>query len=325
MNDRTYRVRTAAALLAGVVLSGCGAVVEPSGAGARDIERVWWLMFWLGLVPLVIVVALVLSLTRRKTKESRLTDRHMVVYGGVVLSSLLLVPVIITTAVTQLGLDLPGEERLEVEITGHQFWWDIRYPTSDGMVRTANELHIPVGIPVDLSLTSEDVIHSVWVPEIHGKMDLVPGRVNELQIMANEAGVFEGRCAEFCGLGHANMQLIVVAHPPDEFDAWLESESAPADVDVDTSTLQGFADACAPCHTVRGLFDDPAYEGDFGPDLTHLGSRRMLAANIIPNTPEFLARWIIDPREVKPGTRMPDVGLGADELNAILDLLDQLD
>lgn len=308
-----------------LALSACGGMLDPAGEGAAKVENLWWLMFWLGLIPFLIVLGLVLAVARRSEPTSVENDRRFVVYGGVVLSSILLVPVIAATAVVQLDLELPGEDRMAIQVTGHQFWWDIQYDTPDGTLRTANELHIPVDVPIDLALSSADVIHSFWVPEIAGKMDLVPGRINELQIMANEPGVFRGRCAEFCGLAHANMQLIVVAHPADEFESWLERESAPATVEADIGTLQEFANSCAPCHTVRGLFDNPSFEGNFGPDLTHFNSRRMLAANIIPNTPEFLARWLVDPDGVKPGTRMPDVGLEPEDLEALLDLLDQLD
>lgn len=307
-------------------VSACGGAVEPTGQAARRINELSWVMFWLGLIPMLIVVGIIVAiLWWRRRHESRVTDRHFVMYGGVLLPILLLIPVIVLTGVTQLNLGVDGDDRLEVELTGHQFWWDIQYVTDDRRVRSANELHIPTDTPIDLRLTSVDVIHSVWLPEIHGKMDLIPGRVNTLEISVDKPGVYGGQCAEFCGLGHALMRLVIVAHPPAEFEVWLEEEAAAAEVEVDTETMQTFANSCAPCHTVRGLFDDPIYEGDFGPDLTHLASRRQLGANILPNTREALARWIIDPEGVKPGNPMPDVGLDAAELNEILDLLSQLD
>lgn len=307
-------------------LSACGGIVEPASPAARRISELTWWLFWLGLIPMLVVIGIIAAiLLWRRRHESRVTDRHFVVYGGVLLPILLLIPVIVMTAVTQLNLGVDGDDRLTVELTGHQFWWDIKYVTDEQTVRSANELHIPTDTPIDLRLTSVDVVHSVWIPQIHGKMDLLPGRVNTLEISVDRPGVYEGQCAEFCGLAHALMRLVVVAHPPDEFEAWLEEEAAAAEVDVDTGTMQTFANSCAPCHTIRGLYDDPSYEGAFGPDLTHLASRRQLGANILPNTPEALARWIIDPEGVKPGNRMPDVGLDAAELNAILDLLSQLD
>lgn len=319
-------LRSTALVATVFVLASCGAVVEPAGQAARRISDLWWVMFWLGLIPMLVVIGLIAAIGWwRRRHESRVTGRHFVIYGGIGLSTLLLIPVIIMTGVTQLNLGVEGDDRLVIELTGHQFWWDIQYVTDDQRVRTANELHLPTNTPIDLRLTSADVIHSVWIPEIHGKMDLIPGRVTTLEIDVDQPGVYQGLCAEFCGLAHATMRLVVVAHPPDEFKTWLEEEAAPAEVDVDTGTMQTYANSCAPCHTIRGVFDDPIYEGDFGPDLTHLASRRQLGANLLPNTRESMARWIIDPGGVKPGTTMPDVGLNAAALNDILDLLGQLD
>lgn len=319
------RIRLLACLMA-LSIGACSSGIEPAGEAARSIDRLTVTMFWLGLIPMAIVIGIIGAiLWWRRRHESGVKERHFVVGGGVVLSILLLAPVIGLTAVTQLNLGVAGDDRLEIEITGHQFWWDIQYVTDGGPVRTANELHIPTDTPIDLRITSADVIHSFWVPEIHGKLDLIPGQVNTLEIQVDKPGVYEGACAEFCGIAHSLMRLLVVAHPPEEFETWLAEEAAPAQVEVDTATMQEFANSCAPCHTVRGLFDDPAYEGGFGPDLTHIASRRMLGANILPNTPEALARWIVDPEGAKPGNRMPDVGLDAAGLTQILDLLSQLD
>lgn len=314
-------------MLVGLV-SCSGGVLDPSGAGARRITDVWWVMFWVGLIPLAIVL-IILTLTAAGRQPGRLfTDRRIIVYGGVVLSSLLLVPVVAVTMLAERDLRHTDEAALTIEVVGHQFWWDVYYPdpTGEGTVRGANEIHIPVGEPVVLRVTSNDVIHSLWVPEIHGKIDLIPGHTNELTVQADEAGVFRGQCAEFCGIGHALMRLIVVAAPPDEFDQWLIEQSQPADVTISSGLRQTFGNSCAPCHTVRGIFEIPeTFEGDFGPDLTHFASRRMIGANILPNTPEALARWIIDPQGVKPGNRMPDVGLDADDLDDIIALLNELE
>lgn len=326
MGSDARRRRAVLISLLTISLGACGSGIEPAGEAARRIDRLTTTMFWLGLIPMVVVVGIIVAIVLwRRRHRSPVTERHFVMGGGVVFSILLLVPVIVLTAVTQLNLGIDGDDRLEIEITGHQWWWDIRYVTDDGMVRTANELHVPTDTPIDLRLTSADVIHSVWIPELHGKIDLIPDQVNTLEIHVDEPGVYEGNCAEFCGIAHALMRLLVVAHPPAEFETWLAEETAPPQVDVDIATMQEFANSCAPCHTVRGLFDDHAYEGDFGPDLTHLASRRMIGANILPNTPEALARWIVDPEGAKPGNRMPDVGLDAEELTQILDLLRQLD
>jgi cytochrome c oxidase subunit II len=310
------------------LLAACGGgALEPSGAGASRIADLWWVMFWLGLVPLVLVLGIIVAAATKREPGRFVTDRRMILYGGVLLSSLLLVPVVVVTTLVERDLRSDHGDGLIIELVGHQFWWDVFYPdpTGDGVVRTANEIHIPVGETVILRVTSSDVIHSVWIPELHGKIDLIPGRVNELTLHAERAGVFEGRCGEFCGIGHALMGLVVVASPRAEFDDWLWQQSQPASIEVPTATRQAFANSCGPCHTVRGLFDEEAFEGDYGPDLTHFASRRTIGASLLPNTTEALARWIVDPQGIKPGNRMPNVGLGAEDLNAIIALLRELE
>jgi cytochrome c oxidase subunit II len=321
--------RRLCAFLSLFAITACSGALDPSGpgAGARRIADLWWVMFWLGLIPIVVVTVLVVLIARNRERGPFLTERRMIVQGGVVLSVLLLIPVVVMTTLVERDLRQGHGGDLAIDLIGHQFWWEVVYPGPDGVgeVRTANEIHIPVGVPVVLRVTSHDVIHSLWVPEIQGKIDMIPGRVNETTFLAEEPGVYRGQCAEFCGLGHGVMRLLVIALPPEEFEEWLEAESQPVSIEVPSETMRIFANSCAPCHTVRGLFDDPTFEGDFGPDLTHLASRRMIGANILPNTREALARWIVDPQGVKPGNLMPNVGLGADDLNAILDLLEELE
>lgn len=311
-----------------LLLTGCGGALDPKGPGAERIADLWWVMFWVGLIPLVVVCVLLVMVVTGRGPQRFLTEGRLIVYGGVAFSAVLLVPVVVMTIVTERAMDAGPDGELVIDVTGHQFWWDITYPAPDGegTVRTANELHIPAGQPVELLVTSVDVIHSIWVPEIQGKIDMIPGTVNQLTVEAAEPGVYKGRCAEFCGIGHGVMRLLVVAHTPEDFDTWLEAEAAPARVtEVDAGTRQVFGNSCAPCHTVQGLFEDQTFEGDFGPDLTHFASRRMIGANLLPNTSEALARWITDPQGVKPGNRMPDVGLDPEELNQVIDLLNGLD
>lgn len=309
-----------------LVLGACSGVLNPSGEGARQIADLWWVMFWVGLIPVVVVVGILILIATGRAPGRLITDNRLIVYGGIVFSIMLLVPVVWMTISTERSLGQSGDG-LTIEVVAHQFWWDVFYPdpTGEGTVRTANEIHIPVGEPVELRVTSNDVIHSIWIPEVHGKIDLIPGTTNQLTLHADTAGVFQGRCAEFCGLGHAMMRLIVVASPPEEFEEWLLAESQPASIEIPVGTRQDFANSCAPCHTVRGLFEDSTFEGDFGPDLTHFASRRMIGANLLPNTTEALARWIVDPQGVKPGNRMPNVGLDAEALDAIIELLNDLE
>lgn len=301
--------------------------LQPSGPGAGRIADLWWVLFWVGLIPIVVVTVLLILIATGKVRSGWLTERRMIIYGGLVLSTLLLIPVVAMTTVVERDMREAHGGELVIEVIGHQYWWEVHYPdpSGDGTVRSANEIHIPAGVPVLLEVTSADVIHSVWIPEIQGKIDMIPGHTNEITVQADSPGVYRGQCAEFCGIGHAVMRLVVVAHEPEEFEAWLEAESQPASIDVPTDTLRVFANSCAPCHTIKGVFDNPAFEGDYGPDLTHFASRRMIGANLLPNTIEAQARWIVDPQGIKPGNRMPDVGLNANDLNAILELLGQLE
>lgn len=338
-----------ASLASCLVLAGCGdrsSSLDPAGSGAGEIERLWWVLLGATLVPFVVVLGLLaIALLRRGRDDDsspflgRLTDRQLIAGGGLALPVLVLVPIVVMSLAVGRTLDAeaqPDRASFEIEVHGRQFWWDLRYPAAGsrdprgtGSFRTANEIHVPVGQTVTLRLLSDDVIHSFWIPRLHGKMDLIPGRVNRLAIRADEPGEFRGQCAELCGLGHAFMRLVVIAQPPDEFREWWERESraiAPeALAAVSSSTRQTFANSCGPCHTVRGLYDRPeVFAGDFGPDLTHMAARRRIA-NLLPNSREGLGRWIVDPAGVKPGNRMPDVGLNGAQLSAIVDFLRTLE
>jgi len=208
-----------------------------------------------------------------------------------------------------------GDNALFVTVIGHQWWWEYLYETYDGRTLgfvTANELHVPASgdvtsRPVYLTLKSADVCHSYWVPRLGGKVDLIPGRVNSMMLQTKELGVHLGQCAEYCGAQHANMLIRVIVDSPEEFDRWLSNESQPA-VD-EPAAREGksifLAQSCVNCHAVRGT---PA-RGTYAPDLTHLMSRRTLAAGIVENTPELLADWVRDPQQIKPGCLMPAFGL----------------
>lgn len=201
---------------------------------------------------------------------------------------------------------------LDVTVLGHQWWWEFRYPTLD--VVTANELHVPVGQPVSLRLEGPDVIHSLWVPRLGGKRDVIPGRVNHLTFTPEEPGEYLGQCAEFCGVSHANMRFRVIVHPREGWDAWVARERTAA------ATVAAVADgasiyarsACVGCHTIRGVS-----VGVVGPDLTHFGSRGTVAAGLLPNTPENVAGWIQNPAAIKPGVKMPALGLTDDQARAV--------
>jgi len=207
---------------------------------------------------------------------------------------------------------------LTIDVTGHQWWWEARYAATiqSRQFTTANEIHIPVGLPVHLRLKSADVIHSFWVPALSGKTDLIPGQVNETWIEAGEPGAYRGQCAEYCGLQHAHMAFSVIADPPGAFNAWWDAQLRPSPPPTDGPAVvgqQAFVRRCGACHAVLGTMAG----GIYGPDLTHLARRKSLAAGTLPNTPGHLAAWIADPQGPKPGNKMPPLALSGPELVSI--------
>lgn len=220
--------------------------------------------------------------------------------------------------------DLRADDAVTIDIVAHQFWWEVSYP-EEGFV-TANEIHIPVGESVDIRLTSEDVIHSFWVPSLHGKIDIMPGHTTSITLKAEETGTFRGQCAQFCGVQHANMAFLVIAQEPDEFRAWAANQAEPAaTVPDDPAIVRGqdifMSSMCVYCHTVRGT----AAVGTLGPDLTHFNSRYTIGAGILDNNRGNLAGWIVDPQEIKPGNHMPGITLSGEDLDSLLDYLESLD
>ncbi|MCR5880662.1 c-type cytochrome [Phenylobacterium sp. J367] len=208
-------------------------------------------------------------------------------------------------------------------MTGEMWWWRVAYLDGRGReaIQDANEIHIPAGRPVTLELEAADVIHSLWIPRLSGKVDMIPGRRNLMRIQADAPGVYPAQCAEFCGGPHALMGLVVVAHEPAAFDAWRAARERPAPPEPSGGAQAFLAAGCGACHTVRGT---PA-NGLAGPDLTHVGSRRTLGAGILPNHQGTLAAWIADSQAIKPGNRMPAYPvLGGGEVRAIATWLESL-
>jgi cytochrome c oxidase subunit 2 len=216
--------------------------------------------------------------------------------------------------------------RLSVTITANQWWWDVQYNASDPSktLRTANELHLPVGVPVHITLHSNDVIHSFWVPSLAGKQDLIPGRENDITLVPKQVGIYRGQCAEFCGAQHAHMALVVDVEPYSQFVRWWEQSLRPAVAPTTPLALAGYqyvtTRQCATCHTISGT---PA-GGTVGPDLTHLASRRSIAAGTLPMSEGNLYGWVEDPQSVKPGSKMPTIGLEPNELHAVVAYLETL-
>ena len=325
------------ATMVACLISGCTAEVRqsalhPAGPAAAEIAWLWWIMCGaFTAVFLLVLILLWLALVRRAPSGiAGTTGREglvpplgrngFVIAGGIVLPVVVLVPLLILSLESSAELKQP-QEALTIRVVGKMWWWEVSYP-EQGIV-TANEIHIPAGEQVRLELESTDVVHSLWVPNLNGKRDMIPGITNEFWLEADEPGVYRGQCAEYCGLQHANMVLNVVAHPPDEFRQWM-AERQPADeVPADPELSRGHrvfqSSGCAACHAVRGT----AATGKGGPDLTHFGSR-LTVAGIVPNNRGNLAGWIADPHAIKPGVKMPRTYLHADDLLALTSYLESL-
>lgn len=305
-------------------LASLTAVTRPFGPAASRINELWWVMFWIAVVVCAVVFVLLgLAIARRAGERSRPLSTRFVVFAGAVIPAVILVGLLVYSLGTNRVLAAPpADEAVTVEVIGHQWWWEVRYPES-GVV-TANEIVIPVNAPVRLELSSVDVIHSLWVPALNGKMDLIPGQTTTLPLEASEPGEYFGFCAEFCGLQHAKMNLLVVAREQADFEQWLSSQQRPAPTPSDALAFEGqqvfLGSACVYCHTVRGT----NASGKLGPDLTHLASRRLLGAGAIPNTRGNLAGWIMNSQTIKPGNRMPPMDLGGEELQTMLAYLETL-
>lgn len=303
--------------------------LDPQGPVAAAMADLWWLMLVLGtLVFLLFGVLLARGLRRGPNADEELADedrrliRRWLVGGGVVLPGVVLTVVLAATLWAMRATPAAPDDALVIEVVGHQWWWEIRYPEQG--VTTANEIHMPVGRPVVFELTSADVIHSFWVPALGGKMDMLPERVNAMTLQADRPGRHRSQCAEFCGLQHARMAMIVVAEPAEDFDAWLEANREPAATPAGARAERGrevFARGdCARCHTIGGVTEG----GVPGPDLTHLASRETLAAGTLDNTAEQLRRFLADPQAVKPGIGMPVPELTDEELDDLVAYLQGL-
>jgi cytochrome c oxidase subunit 2 len=310
-------------------------VLSPAGVQAWSIYHLWQLMLWVAVAVFALVlVALGVALVRGLRRQSSVhpvlsSDRYLrrgvgaAVAGTTVILLVLLAASVWTERTVE---SAQSSSELSVAITGHQWWWEVQYEDAipARRVLTANELHVPVGRPVVLKVTSRDVIHSFWVPSLQGKRDLIPGYTTAIWLQADYPGVFRGQCAEFCGLQHAHMALEVVAEPDADFEAWLSAmrKTAPRPTDADRRHGQDvFMRArCAVCHTIQGT----EAAGQVAPDLTHVASRRLLGAGTVANTPEAMAAWIRDSHTVKPGNQMPPNPLQPDEIAALVQYLETL-
>ncbi|MBZ5715685.1 cytochrome c oxidase subunit II [Nannocystis pusilla] len=298
------------ALLAGVAAlvacAGPQSALDPAGRGAERIAELFWWMTAGTVVVWAAVMALAFYVSTRRREPGPRAPGVLIVGGGVVL------PVLVLTALLIWGLALLPSLLAGVDaeptlfVTGRQFWWEVVYRTSDGrVVPLANELRLPVGRPAVLQLDSHDVIHSLWIPALAGKVDMIPGRVTRLTLEPSRTGVFRGLCAEYCGLSHAHMAFVVAVTEEHEFAEWLAHQAEPASAPASPLAARGqellLAHGCGACHTIRGTLAD----GDVGPDLTHVGGRLSIAAGTLSSDPRAFQRWIEAPEQVKPGVHMP--------------------
>jgi cytochrome c oxidase subunit II len=339
---RRIRARWARLLpLAAVALLGaCGGTerfpqtsLEPRSDFAESIDQLQWLTIYLGVGVAVVVFAILAYILMRFRYQPGAPPPKQV-HGNTqlelawtlipaVLIAIIAVPTVRTIFVTQ--AEAP-EGSLPIDVIGYQWWWEFRYPLENGdTVVTANEVHVPVGRPVELRITAADVLHSFWIPQMGGKRDLIPNRINRIVFTPNEPGVYLGQCAEFCGESHALMKMRLIAHEPAEFERWLANEARPAIEPTDSAVMIGrqltTQGACAGCHIIDGT---PAQFGRAGPNLTHMARRSTLAAGIMDNNAENLFHWIDRPQEIKPGALMPSLGLSEQEIRYIVAYLQTL-
>ena len=311
-------------VLLGGLLSACSGAFDTHGPQSSTILDDFWLMLGLSSTIFVAVMILLAYALFHRRAEPRISTRReftLIGVGGFVLPFVVLSLLVGVTVDSLHKLTGPAPaDALQIQVTGTDWWWDVYYPQSG--VRTANEIHIPAGQTVAITGIGADVIHSFWVPQLAGKVDLIPGKPNEFKIKADEPGTYRGQCAEYCGIGHAKMAFTVIAQPQAEFNTWLASQAQPANVQaLDSRAAAGqkvFMNAsCSACHGIKGT---PA-NGSAGPDLTHIASRNMFAAETEPINATTLSQWITDPSSMKAGVKMPGTQFSQEDLSNLVAFL----
>lgn len=321
----TAPARRCAVVSCTALLAGCApaplSILDPVGPGSAGIASIGWIMFAAAVALWVLVMALALYATfgpRFRPVPSTL----LLVGGGLMLPVACLTLLLVQGARTGYALlPDPADEPWRVHVHAHQWWWEVRYPVDGGLLlHSANEVHIPVGRPVDVYVTSEDVIHSFWAPRLGRKIDAVPRRVNVVRIQADAVGIYDGTCSEFCGAQHARMQLKIVAHDGESLARRL-AFLTPMELADTQPGAQAFKRHCLRCHALDpGLASSGSVAA---PNLGDLYLRERLAGGTLPNTPENLRAWIRSPQMFKPGARMPDLGLDTQEVEHIATFLER--
>jgi len=321
------------------VVPGAHDALLTAGPQAARIGELWNLtVFICTAVFCAVLIGLVFALWRSgRAREDGPPDlssvgRHergpyLSVLWSVAVSIALLLVLIVASVVTDRALARASlDNAVKIDVTGHQWWWELSYrgdSPSDNF-NAVNELHVPVGRPVVLRLKADDVIHSLWVPSLAGKKDLIPGRTATMSFRADRPGRYRGQCAEFCGYQHAFMAFEVIADPPAQYDAWAATQRQPAPEPADATARRGrdvfLGSTCIMCHAIEGT----VAAARKGPDLSHVGGRSTIAAGTLPNRPAELARWIANPHDFKPGVNMPATALSSDDMNALVAYLGSL-
>ena len=337
-------VRRAHILLIPAMLGGCQyqhyqSIFSNAGSEVHQFNILFAIFLAVSTAMYILVIAFLVAgiLRRRRTSAANVVEegRHhqsttvmrtgLIGWGALVATGLFALAVASFFADRSMA-SARGTEKLSITVTGNQWWWDISYSAADASktLRTANELHLPVGVPVRITLNSNDVIHSFWVPSLAGKQDLIPGRENEITITPTTIGIYRGQCAEFCGAQHAHMALIVDVESYRDFIRWWNHQLTSAPQPTTPLALAGYkfvmSRNCSACHAISGT---PA-NGTLGPDLTHLASRRSIAAGMIPMSRGNLYGWVEDPQSLKPGSHMPTIGLEPDQLHSVVAYLETL-
>ncbi len=334
-------IELAVVSMATVAVSGTAAAAEAPlnyflhshGPASRPTMYLGWVLAGLSVAVCLVIALLLITamLRKRPAADSRRIGQEggglQWIYIGTGISTCILAALVVYSLMVLNDVaNPPTAPSITLTVTGYDWWWKIEYDHPEPAKRfiTANEIHVPVGQPVLLKLKSADVIHAFWVPKLAGKTQLIPGLINQKWIQADEPGIYSGQCGQFCGVGHAHMGLEVIAESASDFQKWQDEQLrtvSPSPAGRIKAGYELFMDRCAGCHTVRGT--DAA--GEHGPDLTHVNSRRRLAAGLLANTPDHLMDWITRAQQYKPGSRMPSMALSDDERSVLALFLSTLD
>ena len=317
------------ALVPHIALAASRSPFTPASPQAADIRSLFWFVIVAaGVIFVVVEGALIYSAFAHRDRPGRVAAQFSgntrLEIAWTALPAILLAVVFVLTVRTmqQVGTPNGATDPLVIHVVGHQFWWEFDY--TNPKIVTANELHVPVGQPIVLEVTSADVIHSFWVPSISGKTDANPGMVNTLYITVDKPGTYLGQCAEFCGAGHTWMEIRVIAQTPVAYQAWVRDQEKPAATPSGGLAAQGeqvfMSQTCKSCHTIDGT----SAKGIVGPNLTHIGSRETIGAGVLTNTPTNMALWLKNPQAVKPGARMPNFNLTPGQVKVLTAYLESL-